>query len=156
MTEENEIRIMIVDYHPIFRQGLKELISRQQDLLVCGEAEDAPEAMRAIKRQKPDMVVTDISLKTTNGLELIKDIRAQYPNIPIVAISMHEECYYAERALRAGAKGYITKQQAPKEVVVAIREILSGKPYVSSEMTTKMLANLLMTKANVKLQQLTV
>jgi DNA-binding NarL/FixJ family response regulator len=143
MTEGKKTRIIIVDDHPIFRQGLTELINRQQDLRVCGEAEDSPEAMRAIRKQKPDMVVTDISLKTTNGLELIKDIRVQYPNIPIVAISMHEESYYAERALRAGAKGYITKQQAPKEVVVAIREILSGRPYVSSEMTTKMLANLI-------------
>ena len=78
MTEEKKIRIMIVDDHPIFRQGLTELINRQQDLTVCGEAEDAPEAMRSIKRQKPDMVVTDISLKTTNGLELIKDMRVQY------------------------------------------------------------------------------
>jgi DNA-binding NarL/FixJ family response regulator len=142
MTEEKKIKIIIVDDHPIFRQGLKELINRQQNLTICGEAEDAPEAMRAIKKQKPDMVVTDISLKTTSGLDLIKDIRVQDPNIPIVAISMHEEFYYAERALRAGAKGYITKQQAPKEVVVAIGEILSGKPYVSSEMSKKMLANL--------------
>lgn len=143
MSKEKKIRIIIVDDHPIFRQGLKELINRQQNLVICGEAEDAPEAMRAIKKQIPDMVLTDISLKTTNGLELIRDIKVQHPNIPIVAISMHEESYYAERALRAGAKGYITKQQAPKEVVVAIEEILKGKPYVSSEMSKKMLTNLI-------------
>ena len=148
MTEEKKIRIIIVDDHPLFRQGLKELINRQQDMIVCGEAEDVFEAMRVIRKQNPDMVVTDIALKTTNGLELIKDVRVQYPNIPIMAISMHEECYYAERALRAGAKGYITKQKAPKEVIVAIRAILSGKPYVSSEMTTRILTNLIDDKNN--------
>ena len=140
-TTERKIKIFLVEDHPIFRNGLADLINQEHDMVVCGYAEDVPEAMRAVKKLKPDAVVTDITLKKTSGLELIKDIKAQYPNTPVLTLSMHDESYYAERTLRAGAKGYITKQEAPGKVVMAIREILNGKVYLSARMTAKMLDN---------------
>jgi DNA-binding NarL/FixJ family response regulator len=140
-TNERKIKIFLVDDHPIFRNGLADLINQERDMVICGHAEDVPEAMRAIKKLKPDAVVTDITLKETNGLELIKDIKAQCPNTPVLTLSMHDESYYAERTLQAGAKGYITKQEAPGKVITAIREILNGKVYLSAIMTAKMLDN---------------
>jgi DNA-binding NarL/FixJ family response regulator len=140
-ANEGEIRIFLVEDHPIFRNGLADLINQELDMVVCGHAEDAPEAITTIKKLKPDAVVTDITLKETSGLDLIKDIKTQCPNTPVLTLSMHDESHYAERALRAGAKGYITKQEAPGKVVMAIREILSGKVYLSAKMTAKMLGN---------------
>lgn len=148
-TKEQKTRILIVDDHPIVRQGLTELINHEEDLAVCGQAEDAPDAMVIIKELKPDMVIIDISLKETSGMELIKDIKAQYPNLPALALSMHDESLYAERALRAGAKGYVMKAEATERVITAIREILSGEIYVSDRMAVKMVRKLVGGKSDV-------
>jgi DNA-binding NarL/FixJ family response regulator len=131
-------RIVIVDDHPIVRQGLAQLIDQEDDLHICGQAEDAHEAMRAIRELNPDLVIVDISLRTTSGIDLIKDIKTQFPALPVLTLSMHDEALYAERALRAGARGYIMKQEAPEEVVAAIRRVLAGTTYVSQGMAAKM------------------
>lgn len=141
-TDNKTKKIVIVDDHPIVRQGLENLINHESDLSVCGQAEDAHQAMKAIKMLNPDMIIVDISLKEKNGLELIKDINAQYPSLPILALSMHDETLYAERVLRAGAKGYIMKQQATENVIEAIRKVLSGQLYVSNRMTIRMMHKL--------------
>jgi len=129
-TLDNKIRILIVDDHPIVRQGLTELVNHEDDFAVCGQAEDYHEALRAIGQLNPNMAVVDISLKETSGLELIKDIHSQHPDLPVLALSMHDETLYAERALRAGAMGYIMKQEATENVIAAIRKILGGEIYV--------------------------
>ncbi|MHC4625017.1 MAG: response regulator transcription factor [Planctomycetota bacterium] len=138
----NKTQILIVDDHPIVRQGLAELIEHEKDLTVCQQAEDAPEALKIIKQSMPDMVIVDISLKDTSGMELIKDIKTQYPNLPILALSMHDESLFAERALRAGAKGYIMKAEATENVITAIRRVLSGQLYLSDRMQTKIVRKL--------------
>ena len=134
--------VLIVDDHPIVRQGLTQLIDQEDDLHVCGQAEDAHEAMRAIRELSPDMVVVDISLKDTSGIELIKDIKVRCPDLPVLTLSMHDEGVYAERAMRAGARGYIMKQEATERVVTAIRRVLSGDVYVSEGMAAKMVSKL--------------
>jgi len=141
-THDDKTKILIVDDHPIVRQGLAELINHEQDLTVCGQAEDALEALRIIKKMKPNMVIVDISLKETSGLELIKDLGVRYAHLPVLALSMHDESLYAERALRAGAKGYIMKAEATENVVTAIRKVLSGHMYVSDKMAAKMVRKL--------------
>lgn len=141
-TDNNTKKIIVVDDHPIVRQGLENLINHESDLSVCGQAEDAHQAMKAIKMLNPDMIIVDISLKEKNGLELIKDINTQYPSLPILALSMHDETLYAERVLRAGAKGYIMKQQATENVIKAIRKVLSSQLYVSDRMTIRMMHKL--------------
>ena len=141
-TDDNKTKILIVDDHPIVRQGLTELINQEDDLVVCEQAEDAAEAMGIIKKLKPDMAIVDISLKETSGMELIKDIKVKYPNLVILALSMHDESLYAERALRAGAMGYVMKAEATEKVVTAIRKILSGQIYVSDRMAAKMVRKL--------------
>jgi DNA-binding NarL/FixJ family response regulator len=139
---KDKTKVIIVDDHPIIRQGLAELINNEPDLIVCGQAEDAPEALVKIKESEPDLVIVDISLKETSGMELIKDIKAQYPNLPVLVLSMHDEALYAERMLRAGAKGYVMKAEATEKVIVAIRKILSGQIYVSDKMAAKMVRKL--------------
>ena len=134
----NKAKILIVDDHPLVREGLADLVNKEKDLVVCGQAEDAYQAMEAIRELKPDMAIVDISLKETSGLELIKDIKIQHPSLPILTLSMHEESVYAERALRAGAKGYIMKREATKKVVTAIRKVLRGQLYLSEKMTTRL------------------
>ena len=139
---DGKIRILIVDDHPIVRQGLAELVNHEEDLAVCGQAEDSHEALSAIRELEPNMAVVDISLKETSGLELIKDIHSQHPDLPVLALSMHDEILYAERALRAGAMGYIMKQEATENVIIAIRKILSGEIYVSDRMASRMVRKL--------------
>ena len=134
----NKAKILIVDDHPLVREGLADLVNKEKDLVVCGQAEDAYQAMEAIRELKPDMAIVDISLKETSGLELIKDIKIQHPSLPVLTLSMHEESVYAERALRAGAKGYIMKREATKKVVTAIRKVLRGQLYLSEKMTTRL------------------
>jgi DNA-binding NarL/FixJ family response regulator len=124
-------RILIIDDHPIFRTGIAQLINHQGEFFVCGEAETAPEALEAIVRLKPDLVILDITLKGINGIELMKTIRSSAPQLPVLVLSMHEESLYAERALRAGARGYVTKQEASNQVLDAIRRVLTGELYVS-------------------------
>ena len=132
-------RLLIVDDHPIVRQGITRLINYEEELMVCGEAGNAKEALEAVEKEKPDMVIVDISLKGRSGLELIKDIRMRFQDLPVLVVSMHDESLYAERVLRAGAKGYIMKQEPPEKVLNAIRQVLSGKIFVSEKMREKML-----------------
>ena len=132
--------ILIVDDHPIVRQGLVLLINQEKDLEVCGQAEDAHEAMQAIRQLSPDMVIVDLSLKDTSGMELIKDLKIQHPDLPVLTLSMYDEAVYGERALRAGARGYVMKQEATGKVVTAIRRVLAGEVYVSDGMAAKMVS----------------
>ncbi len=132
-------RVFVVDDHPIVRQGLALLVNREPDLMVCGEAEDAPSAMNAVLAAVPDILVVDISLNGPDGLDLLKDMKARLPSLPVLILSMHDESIYAERALRAGAQGYIMKQEATEKVLVALRRILAGEIYVSDRIANRML-----------------
>jgi DNA-binding NarL/FixJ family response regulator len=132
-------RVLVIDDHPLLRQGLAMLINQQQDMEVCGEAEEGHAAMRLIAQARPDIVILDISLKGPDGLELLKTIRALYPELPVLVLSMHDEALYAERALRARANGYIMKQEATEKVLVAVRRIFNGEVYLSDNMSRKML-----------------
>ncbi len=138
-TESSQIKVLLVDDHPLLRQGITQLINQEKDLMVCGEAEDAKEALQVIASTKPDIVISDISLKEASGIELVKDIKIQYPKLPVLMLSMHDESVYAQRALRAGAGGYITKQEATEKVLIALRRVLSGQVYLSEALGTKML-----------------
>ncbi|HEX3352670.1 MAG TPA: response regulator transcription factor [Terriglobales bacterium] len=132
-------RILVVDDHPIVRQGLALLINQEADLLVCGEAEEAMGAMHVLASSKPDILIVDLSLNGPDGIDLLKNIRNIYPALPVLILSMHDESIYAERALRAGANGYIMKQEATEKVLVALRRILGGEIYVSDRIANKML-----------------
>jgi DNA-binding NarL/FixJ family response regulator len=153
----NKKRVLIVDDHPILRKGLSMMINQEADLAVCGEAEDAHKAMELIDRVKPDLVIVDISLPGVDGVELLKNIKARFGDLPALVVSMHDESLFAERALRAGARGYIMKQEALDDVLTAIRRVLHGEIFVSSRITTKMLEKLVETdvrKANSPLELL--
>lgn len=145
---KNKSRIVIVDDHPIVREGLSDLINKEDDLAVCGEAEDGQGAMAVIRELEPDIAIVDISLQETSGLELIKDLKVQHPSMPVLALSMYEESLYAERVLRAGAKGYIMKREATKNVVLAIRKVLSGQLYLSEKMAITLVDKLVGGKAD--------
>lgn len=132
-------RIFVVDDHPIVRQGLALMINQEPDLVVCGEAEDARSALHGIAQSRPDILVLDISLPGRDGIELLKTIRAIDPSLPVLVLSMHDETVYAERVLRAGANGYIMKQEATENVLVALRRILRREVYVSDRVATGML-----------------
>jgi len=132
-------RVVIVDDHPLVRRGLAKLISDQSDLELIGEASDAGEAITLIADEKPDLVVIDISLSDMSGLELIKQVKARDPDVKMLVSSMHDESLYAERALRAGAMGYVNKSEAPDKVIDAIRTVLGGNMHLSSQMTDRML-----------------
>ncbi len=135
-------RILIVDDHPIARQGLRLLIESAVDLTVCGEAADADAAMDAVVTLKPDLAIVDLSLHGKPGLELIKDIKARQEDLPMLVLSMHDERLYAERALRAGARGYIMKEEATDKIIQAIRRILAGEIYVSDTIAARVLRQL--------------
>jgi len=141
-TKPKATRILLVDDHPIVRDGLAEAINHEPDLTVCATAEDGPEAMAAIERAKPELAVIDLMLKSSSGLELIKDVRARWPRLLILVVSMHDETLYAERVLRAGARGYITKQQATRDILLAIRKVLGGGIYLSEKTASTVLARL--------------
>src|SRR6266480_4769141 len=132
-------RIVIVDDHPLFRKGLEQLIHSDGAFAVCGEAGSATEAMDVIRKLDPDLVIVDLSLPGANGIELIKNIRAEFPKPPILVLSMHDESLYALRALRAGAQGYVMKQEALANVVQAIHEVFSGRPYLSPAMAAQVI-----------------
>jgi DNA-binding NarL/FixJ family response regulator len=142
-TAVEKSRILIVDDHPLFREGLGQMIDRNPDLMVCGEAADAAEALTAIEELKPDLALVDITLGGTNGLDLIKVIREKYPDLPVLVVSMHEESLYAERALRAGAMGYVMKHEPAKTVRTAISKVLGGDIYLSERMSSSMLSKLM-------------
>ena len=132
-------KVLIVDDHPIVREGLAQMIRREPDLAVCGQAEDAQTALQMIQALKPDIIIVDISLHGPDGLDLLKSVRAKDPGLPVLVLSMHDESIYAERSLRAGANGYIMKQEATENVLVALRRILNHEVYVSPEVANKML-----------------
>jgi DNA-binding NarL/FixJ family response regulator len=134
-----KFRVLLVEDHPIVRQGLGLLINREQDLSVCGEADGAHSAFQAIGTLRPDIVVLDISLSGPDGLDVLKEIRVKSGSLPVLMLSMHDETIYAERAMRAGANGYIMKQEATEKVLVAIRRILQGDVYLSERLTSTML-----------------
>jgi len=132
-------RVFLVDDHPIVRRGLAELIDEEADLVVCGQGEDAYGSLRAIREAKPDLVLLDVSLKDSDGIQLLGELHAQLADLPVLMLSMHEESLYAERALRAGARGYIMKQEAAPTLLQAIRTVLSGQVYVSGKMGATLL-----------------
>ncbi len=136
-------RIFLVDDHPLVREWLTNLIHQQPDLEVCGEAEDAPRALQAIGALKPDVAIVDITLASGSGLELVKDIKRNAPSVVVVVLSMHDESLYAERALRAGARGYVTKRDTTKKIIIAIRDVLEGKLHVSNEFKALMTEKLI-------------
>jgi DNA-binding NarL/FixJ family response regulator len=138
-TNNNRKRILLVDDHAVVRFGIAQLINQQSDLMVCGEEEDAANALSAIGKLKPDLVIADISLKDSSGLELMRNIKAQYSGLPVLVVSAHDESVYAEIAFRAGALGYLMKGDALDQVVSAIRRVLSGNVYVSSALADRML-----------------
>lgn len=128
---KQKTKIVLVDDHPLVREWLTNLIHQQPDLVVCGEAETAPVALQTIGATKPDVAIVDISLKSGSGIELIKNIKALHPRLAVIVLSMHDERLYAERALRAGARGYIMKRETTKKIITAIRHVLEGKLYLS-------------------------
>src|SRR5438105_8825836 len=132
-------RIVIVDDHPLFRKGLEQLIHSDGAFAVCGEAGNAPEAMDVIRKLNPDLAIVDLSLPGANGIELIKNIRAEFPKLPILVLSMHDESLYALRALRAGAEGYVMKHEAMANVIQAIHEVFNGRPYLSPAMAAQVI-----------------
>jgi DNA-binding NarL/FixJ family response regulator len=132
-------RILIVDDHPIVREHLKSLIEQQKDLKVCASVPDAPQAMQAIADQSPDLAIVDLSLKDAHGLDLVKDMASSYPRLLVLVLSMHDESMFADRVLAAGARGYITKQEATSRIMIAIRKVLEGGIYVSDRMTERIL-----------------
>lgn len=136
--EDCRHRILIVDDHPIFRKGIAMLLEHEDDIIICGETETASEALGLAERHEFDLVIADISLRDINGIELVKSLKVLKPHLPVLVLSMHDESLYAERALRAGARGYLMKQAPPDQVVAAIRHVLSGELYLSAA------ANLLM------------
>ena len=140
-VKEKKVKIIIVDDHPIMRRGLAELLNLEKGITVCAEAGSIQTALELIKIHEPQVALVDLSLKNESGLELIKDIGARFPKVMILVLSMHDEVFYAERVIRAGAKGYIMKQQATDQVIVAIRRILSGEVYLSDAISSKILRN---------------
>jgi DNA-binding NarL/FixJ family response regulator len=138
-VQAKKYRVLLVDDHPIVRQGLALLIDREADLSVCGEADGAHSAFHAIETLRPDIVLLDISLNGPDGLDVLKEIRMKSGSLPVLILSMHDESIYAERAMRAGANGYIMKQEATEKVLIAIRRILQGDVYLSDRLTTTML-----------------
>ncbi len=141
-TRTTPIRILIVDDHALVRLGLAQLISYEADMEVCGDASDADEALAKVKELQPHLVILDISLQRGNGIELTKTLKARHPNVKVLISSMHDESLFAERALRAGALGYINKQEATDKVIGAIRQVLGGQIYLSAEMTNHLLHRL--------------
>lgn len=139
----NRTRIVLVDDHPMVRERLAEVINREEDMIVCGEAEDRGSALEVIGRELPDLAIVDLTLKRSNGLDLIKDLHVMYPKLLVLVLSMQDETLYAERVIRAGAHGYITKQEATRKILNAIREVLGGKVFLSPEISADILSRML-------------
>jgi DNA-binding NarL/FixJ family response regulator len=141
-TSLKKRKIMIVDDHPITREGIARRISSESDMMVCSEAESAQEALQLIEKQQLDLILLDISLEASSGLDVLKDLRTRFPELHTLILSMHEESLYAERALRAGARGYIMKGASPEKLIQAIRQVLAGEIYLSESMTKTALARI--------------
>jgi DNA-binding NarL/FixJ family response regulator len=135
-------RILLVDDHPLVRERLAEVINREPDLTVCGEAEDRHEAVAAIPARRPNLVIVDLALKNSDGLELIKDVHSRWPKVHMLVVSMHDESLYAERVIRAGAQGYITKQEATRKILLAIRRVLGGGIYLNERVAAHIIGRL--------------
>ena len=147
--KKSKTRILLVDDHAVVRFGTAHLINQSGDLEVCGEEEDAAHALSAIEKVKPDLVIADISLKDSSGLELMRNIKAQYPKMPVLVVSSHDESIYAEIAFRAGALGYLMKEEALDKILTAIRRVLGGAIYVSDALAAKMLQQQVRGQSNI-------
>lgn len=137
--KEKRTRIVIVDDHPMVRERLAEVINREPDLQVCGEAEDRSGALQIIAATRPHLAIVDLTLKASHGMDLIKDLQSLHPDVRVLVVSMQEESLYAERVIRAGARGYITKQEATRRVMQAIRTVLAGEVYLSQQLAAQLL-----------------
>jgi DNA-binding NarL/FixJ family response regulator len=137
-TVARKSRVFIVDDHPLVREGLTNLINGQDDLIVCGEAQDSAQTINEIVKARPDVALIDISLENESGLELVKQLGSQVPQVALIILSMHDEGLYAERALRAGARGYVMKHETSKSVLASIRQVLAGGVYVSEKIVKRM------------------
>src|SRR6266567_7439622 len=149
-AKENCTRVLLVDDHAVVRYGIAQLINREPDLVVCGEEEDASKALTAIGTLKPNLVIADISLKDSSGLELMRNIKAQHAGLPVLVVSAHDESIYAEIAFRAGALGYLMKQEALEKILTAIRRVLSGNIYVSDALAARMLQQQIRGKVDIQ------
>lgn len=147
-VEKSEIRILLVDDHPIVRQGMKMILLQEPDMMVCGEAESASDALKIIPEVRPQVAIVDLALKQSSGLELIKDLQIRHPEILVLVLSMRDETLYAERVLHAGARGYVLKQEGGSVVVEGIRKILQGQIFLSEKMASKMLQKMVSPKAD--------
>jgi len=147
-TKGGTRKVLIVDDHPIVRDGLVTLINHESDLEVCGEAEEPQQALKAISELEPDVIIVDITLKGSNGIELTRSIKERSPGLPVIVLSIHDESIYAERALRAGARGYLMKEVVSERIITAIRTVLSGEIYVSNAISKRMLRKLAGGKAD--------
>ena len=132
-------KILLVDDHPLLRKGLAQLINQQKDLAVCGEAEEAADALKLIETLQPDLAVVDISLRDSSGIELIKDFRIRAPNMLVLVLSMHDEVVYADRVLKLGARGYVSKKEDPDRVIEGIHRLLKGEVFISKEVSSRIL-----------------
>jgi DNA-binding NarL/FixJ family response regulator len=137
--DSKKSRVVIIEDHPMFRERLAHLINKEEDMIVCGEADNALDGLALIQRAKPSLAIVDITLKGSGGLDLLKDIRAHEIELPVLVLSMHDESLYAERALRAGARGYITKHEASAKVMIAIRSVLRGEIYLDPRIMARIL-----------------
>ena len=149
VNRKPKTKVLLVDDHPILRTGLRRMIDQESDMQVCGEAEDGPNAFELCGTLTPDIAVIDISLKGSNGIELVKNLKARYPDLPTLVLSMHDESLYAERALRAGSRGYIMKEEAIEQVLVAIRRALVGEIFLSEKMKSRMIQQMASGKGKV-------
>lgn len=138
-TKKNSTRVVIIDDHPLLRQGISTMINQQKDFVVCGETDDARKSISTIQSTQPDIVILDLSLKGASGIEVLKDIKVHFPKLKVLILSMHDEAVYGPRALRAGASGYIMKQEAPENVIGALRKILNNGVYLSEQLGERML-----------------
>jgi DNA-binding NarL/FixJ family response regulator len=147
ITNEQMIRIVVVDDHPLFRHGLVQLLNSDTSFDVVGEASSAPEALTLVRQLNPTMIIVDLGLKGPSGLELTKSVRVEFPKMPVLVLSMHDEPTYAVRSLRAGANGYVTKEEALSSVLVAVREVIGGRTYLSPGMASEVISNVVLSKA---------
>ena len=148
LNKRSKYKVLIVDDHPVVCQGLAQLINQESDFIVCGIAGDIPQALKTINSCKPDIIIVDLSLGHTSGIKLIEDLSLNYSDLIILAFSMHDESIYAERCLRAGAKGYIMKQEPPEKVVSALRTIIHGNIYISNKLNKLFLHKLVAGKSD--------
>lgn len=148
MPREARAQVVLVEDHPMFREQLAHLINKQPDMSVCAEADNTVDGLAAITRQQPSLAIIDITLKGSSGLELLKDLRAQEIEVPVLILSMHAESLYAERALRAGANGYISKEEASAKVMTAIRQVLAGEVYLDPRFMKRVVSKILVNPRN--------